>query len=245
LQRATEIEPDNADYHFWQGVGYWAIMDFDMERTSYLKALNLDRNHVPAHLYLGHNFLDSGSWEEALGEYDEVLDLAPYNPEALYNRGLALAELQRPEEEMEAWQQYLKYYPEGKWTLRAVDNLNALGDFSHRNFTIGYRRVTLESIAFAPNTARLMFKSKPSLHVLGSILSINQKIELEIVGHKQGDATLAEARAKAVQDYLLKRFPAIEPSRLQYRGEGDSERVEIDNRDYLLDDSISFVTTKK
>jgi len=245
LSRAVEIEPKEAGYHFWLGVAYWAVMDFENERLSYLRALAVDKDHVPARLYLAHNLLDNGVWKAARAEYDSVLELDPYNPEALYNRGLALKELDRPSEEITAWKGYLKHYPDGRWALRAVDHLNTLGDFSYRNFTIGYRRVTLEHIAFASGSARLPSNGEPSLQVLGNILRINQRIELEIVGYKNGDPVLARARAKAVKDYLLENFSAIRSSRLKYRGEGRAERIETGNRAYLLDDSISFITTKQ
>jgi tetratricopeptide (TPR) repeat protein len=189
--------------------------------------------------------LDNGEWQEALNNYDLVIRQAPYNPEALYNRGLALIELKRPKEEAKAWKRYLQYYPEGKWALRAADHLNLLGDFSYRNFTIGYRRVTLEPITFRTGTATLLSEGKPSLQVLGTILSINQNIWLEIDCYKSGDSALAAARAEAVRDYLLKEFPRIKPPRLAARGLGRRERVKVGNKIYLLNNSTTFITTRK
>lgn len=245
LKRAVQGDPEQGDYYFWLGVAYWAIREFKLERKSYLQALAKDPNHVSARLYLAHTFLDSGEWQEALNNYDLVLRQAPYNPEALYNRGLALIELKRPKEEANAWKRYLQYYPEGKWALRAADHLNLLGDFSYRNFTIGYRRVTLEPITFRPGTATLLSQGKPSLQVLGTILSINQNIWLEIDCYKSGDSALAAARAAAVRDYLLQEFPRIKPPRLAARGLGRRERVKVGNRIYLLDNSTTFITTRK
>ena len=245
FQRATELASHEADYHFWQGVAYWAVMEFEKERLSYQRALALDKNHIPALLYLAHNLLDEGAWKKALAQYDTVLQKDRYNPEALYNRGLALQQLDRADEEIDAWKGYLKQYPDGRWALRATDHLNALGDFSYRNFTIGYRRVTLARIPFSPGSAELLSRGKPSVQVLGSILSINEKIELEILGYKKNDPALATMRAKAVRDYLLQHFPTINPSRLKYSGKGDAERVEIEQRTYRLNESISFVTTSK
>jgi tetratricopeptide (TPR) repeat protein len=245
FKQAVQGDPAKEDYHFWLGVTYWAIRDFDLERKTYLQALTKDPKHVPARLYLAHNFLDSGEWQEALENYDLVLLQEPYNPEALYNRALALMELNRPKEEAGAWSRYLEYYPEGKWALRAVDHLNELGDFKYRNFTIGYRRVTLEHIPFAPGLSRLLSRGKPSLQVLGTILSINDLIWLEIVCYKNGDPVLAAARAKAVRDYLLQEFPRIKPSRIGARGIGRKERIKAGSKVYLLDDSTTFITTKK
>ncbi|MBT8763979.1 tetratricopeptide repeat protein [Desulfohalobiaceae bacterium Ax17] len=245
LRRAVQLAPDKADYHFWLGVAYWAVRDFENERKSYRQALKLNKDHVPARLYLAHNLLDSGQWEAALKEYDGVLKNDPYNPEALYNRGLALKKLNKPVEEINAWKKYLKYYPRGRWALQAVDHLNALGDFSYRNFTIGYRRVTLKNISFTPGTDNILLEAKPSLKVLGGILSINKKIVLKIIGYKKGDPVLAKARAKAVKDFLLKNFPDIDPARLTYDGFGRAERVRFENKTYFLNESISFVTLRK
>ena len=245
LKRAVQGDLAKTDYHFWLGVAYWAIRDFDLERKSYFQALAIDPKHVPARLYLAHTFLDSGEWQQALDNYDLLLRREPYNPEALYNRALALTELDRPKEETKAWKQYLGYYPEGKWALRAVDHLNELGDFSYRNFTIGYRRVTLEHISFSPNSAKLLSKGKPSLQVLGTILSINDQVWLEIVCYKNGDSSLAAARATAVRDYLEQAFPGIKLSRLGARGIGSKERIKAGRKVYLLDDSTTFITTKK
>ena len=245
LRRAAELKPDRPDYQFWQGVAYWAVMDFERERLSYQKALELDGSYIPARVYLGHNLLDHGQWEGALAECQEVLVRDPRNPEALYNQGLALRSLKRPADEAQAWKEYLKYYPEGRWALQAVDHLNGLGDFSYRNFTIGYRRVTVEQIPFAPGSVRPLPAGKPSLEVLGSILAINQGIELEIVCHKKNDAALAGARAAAVRAYLLKQFPAVQPSRLKSRGEGRPEAIETEKGVYHLDESTAFITVKK
>jgi len=245
LKQAVKGDQAKADYAFWLGVAYWAIRDFADERKSYFQALAKDPKHGPARLYLAHSFLDSGEWQEALNNYDLVLRQDPYNPEALYNRGLALMELNRTKEEASAWKKYLQYYPEGKWALRAVDHLNRLGDFSYRNFTIGYRRLTLEPILFRPGTASLLSQGKPSLQILGSILSINHEIWLEIACYKSGDPSLAAARAKAVRDYLLREFPRIKPSRLGARGIGRKERIKGGGKVYLLDDSTIFITKRK
>ena len=245
LKRAVQGDPAKADYQFWLGVAYWAIRDFELERKSYLQALAKDPKHVPARLYLAHNFLDSGEWQEALDNYNLLLRGEPYNPEALYNRALALMELHRPKEQAMAWKKYLQYYPEGKWAFRAVDHLNQLGEFSYRNFTIGYRRVTLEHIPFPSGSAKVLSQGKPSLQVLGTILSVNDKIYLEVVCYKNGDPALAAARAKAVRDYLLNEFPRLKPSRLGARGIGFKERIKAGSKVYLLDDSTTFITTKK
>ena len=101
FRKAVQLKRTSANYHFWLAVAHWAVMDFEAERESYLLALSLDKKHVPARLYLGHNFLDNGDWQKALDQYDKVLKQDRYNPEALYNKGLALKPLKKPAEEIE------------------------------------------------------------------------------------------------------------------------------------------------
>jgi tetratricopeptide (TPR) repeat protein len=245
LRRAADLSPNSADYHFWLGVAHWAVRDFKSERRSYLNALAANPHHSATRLYLGHNYLDQGQWLEAIEQYDKVLNTDQANPEALYNRGLGLKNLGRSDEEITALKRYLQYYPEGKWAIRAVDHLNEVGDFSYRNFTIGYRRVPLKQISFAPGSARVISECESSLQVIGGMLSINKDIRLEIVGHLKGSPSEAAARAKTVKDQLLKSFPAIDPSRIKHIGKGNGEEMKIGDRTYLLQESISISTVGK
>ncbi|MBW1980521.1 MAG: tetratricopeptide repeat protein [Deltaproteobacteria bacterium] len=245
LRKAARLQNDNADYYFWLGVAYWAVRDFAKERSSYQMALRADSGHVPARLYLGHNYLDNGQWQAALRQYDKVLLEDRNNPEALYNKGLALAGLQKTDKEIKAWKAYLQHYPEGKWALQAVDHLNSHGDFSYRNYTIGYRRITLQRIAFAPGSTELLPQSQTSLRVVGSILSINKKIQLKIAAYHKGNSSLALARAKAVKEFLLRNYPGILPSRLSTGGYGKAERVAVNKKVFFLDQSVSLLTLKK
>jgi tetratricopeptide (TPR) repeat protein len=224
LRKATRYRPSKADYYFWLGVAYWGVRDFEQESYAYEKALNRNVKHIPARLYLAHNLLDSGEMKKALKQYDKVLKKDPKNPEALYNKGLALKDLNRAVEEIGAWEMYLQYYPEGKWALRAVDHLNA---------------------GFSSGSSTLLSSAEPSLKVVGSIMSINKRIEIKIVAYKKGNPSLAEARAKAIKEYLVRHYSEIRPSRISTKAAGSEEKVVTKARLYLLDDAISFVTTKK
>lgn len=144
LQKAVAIAPDNADYQFWIGVAHWAKLEFDEERKAYERALALDSNHISANLYLGHGFIDDEKWTKALAHYDKVIKLDRYNPEALYNRGVALGELGRHKEEIAALKKFLGYYPDGSLAMRATGRLNLQGDFYIPQFHIGKTECHIE-----------------------------------------------------------------------------------------------------
>ena len=245
IKEAVALDFKNADYHFWSGVCFHELKRPKDERKSYLMAIKYDPAHVQAHLYLGHNYLDEKLWNNALKEYDIVLNLQRDQPQALYNRGLALNKLQRFSEEIDAWKDYLAYYPDGGWAIQAIDHLNTRGNFEYRIFLIGYRRVPLRKIEFKGATIILNEITKSSLDQIGTILRLSQKINLQISGYKNGDKNLARKRAEVVKDYLTTHFPDIESSRLAVAGVGSREKVQIGWKIFYLDDSVNMVTTRK
>jgi hypothetical protein len=245
LKEAVALDFSNADYHFWLGVCFHGLKNSKKERASYQRAIKVNRRHTLAQLYLGHSYLENGQWKKALDAYNRVLEIDNTHPQALYNRGLVLNKLQRYPDEIAAWKEYLMYYPEGKWAILAVDHLNARGNFDYRNYSIGYRRVPLEKIRFEGLTTVLSEKTKPSLDVIGSILSNNKKIDLVIVCYKTDNKNLSKGRANSVKKYLVSTYPTIDSSRLQVSGINKPEKIKTGSKIYSLDDSVNFVTTKK
>lgn len=242
LEKAASLDPENADYIFWVGVAHWANLDFERERAAYLKALELDPEHISANLYLGHGYLDRGEWAEALAQYDTVIELDKYNPEALYNRGVALAGLNRTREEIAAWKKFLQYYPAGTLGMEATARLNLHGDFSHRNFIIGKRNITLKSMTFKPGSNDPDGPSRESLHVISALLENNAELTLHIVSYAEGAPDLAKARARGVRDYMLAGHPGIDPERLPLSWFGTAETVEAGDKTFSLPESVNFIT---
>lgn len=244
LKTAAKLGPDNADFQFWLGVAYAANKQPRLERISYIKALSLDKKHEQALCYLGHNQFDNGELTTALATYDKALEISPANAQVLYNRALILGKLGRTPEEIAAWEIYLADYPAGGFARRAVERLNALGDFEYRNHLIGKRTVTLEKIRFQPFTAVLSKSSFPSLDLIGHILTNNQKIKLHIIAYQKNNRKLAEARSKSIKKYLIKKFPKIAKSRLKVSWFNVPAKVKVGKKFLTEDDAISFITAK-
>lgn len=242
LAEAVRYAPEVADYHFWLGVAYWGLSEFEKERQSYRRAIASDPDYVPAHLYLGHNYLDRGAWEKALEQYDRVLRSDPDNPAALYNRGLSLMKMGRREEEKRAWAAYLSRFATGAKARSAVARLNATGDFSYRTFLFGRRTVALKSISFDRGNETPDRDSIMSLDTIGSILENNRTIVLHIVVHTKDDAHLAESRAKHIKRYLRAQFPHIDPRRLKVSWFSVPETLRSDGGIYTLNTSVRFIT---
>lgn len=242
LEKAVALNPENADYVFWTGVAHWALMEYDKERAAYEKAIQLDPKHISANLYLGHGYVDEGRWAEAVEKYDTVLDSDPYNPEALFNRAVALNGLGKKTEEIAAWKKFLEYYPEGNLALQATERLNLQGDFTYRNFILGKRNVTLLGVTFKPGTDVLESNSKMTLHLLSAMLKADDDLAFHIVAYNKGNRELAKAQAKAIRDYMLGGNPSLDPKRLPPSWFGTAEKVEVGDKEFALDRSVQFIT---
>jgi tetratricopeptide (TPR) repeat protein len=241
LERAVRLAPDDAEAHYWLGVCYWALGRWDDERAEYEKALALEPDNLGANLYLGHNYLDRGQWEKALAQYDRVLQLDGNQPEALFDRAVALDNLQRTAEARTAWKAFLDRHPEGGMALTAADELNALGDFSYRNVLVGQRRVTLQQIGFDVRNG-VDSRSLPSLALLGAMLANNTDLVLHVVVYVQGEPATAKARSLAVQRAILAGTNGLDAGRLPLSWFGSAEKVTAGGRTWSISESVNFVT---
>ncbi|MDB4444631.1 tetratricopeptide repeat protein [bacterium] len=241
LKRAVTISPEKAKYHFWLGVAYAADKKLNSERKSYLRVLELDKGHVQALTYLGHNQLEKTTYESALKTYNRAIALWPENPSALYNRALILKSLNRTPEERLAWKQYLRVHPSGAMSRQAVVHLNELSDFEYRNQLIGKRTVPLKRIEFETSTSVIKSTSKPTLNFLATLLKSNPGMALHIVTYQKNNKTLAEVRAKRVKKYLNRRPAGVASSRLSVSSFGLSETIKIGKKTFMEHETVKFI----
>ena len=242
LSRAVALDPGQADYHFWLGVAQGASGRPKHERASYEKALALDPKHIQAWTYLGHNRLEAGLLISALAAYQKAIALWPENPQALFNRAVILGRLGRTPEEKLAWQIYMAYHPAGSFALQAADRLNALEDFTYRNFRFGRRSITLEKIYFEPFSGKLDLDGLAPLNLIGTLLTNNRKLTLQVVAYQQKNLRLAHARVVSIKRYLLKAFPRIKSERIRMSWFDVPEEIKIDGRTVSNPESIVFFT---
>jgi tetratricopeptide (TPR) repeat protein len=244
LEKAAKLDPEDSDYHFWVGVANWALLNFDKEREAYRRALQANTRHVSANLYLAHNYLDRGEWENALAFYDRVLELDPYNPEALYSRGEALYGMGRKEEAHQAWLEFMEAYPDGVLGFKATENLNLLGDYTYRNYILGQRKITLRVPRFemGETIMTLTDESKPSLSVLGAMLENNRKLDVHVVVFDASGAASAKRKALLIRNYVSRMWPEVDPSRLKPSWFGQGEKVETEDGTMTLDETVKFIT---
>jgi tetratricopeptide (TPR) repeat protein len=199
LRRAAELTGDNPEYALWAGVALGKLGDREREREMYRQTVSRHPDYVPARMYLGHTLLESGEAAAALEEYSRVLALVPDEEVALYNRALAVRELGDREQASAAWKEYLRLNRTGKWAYRAVEHLNALGDFTYRGYRIGHRRIIVnQGLLLGPDSEarrrEIVFLSSAFAQATGEVLNL--------VVFQAGDPAQAGIMARELQ-YLL------------------------------------------
>ncbi len=199
LTQAANARPDHALYQFWVGVNYWALNDLDQERSYYRSALQLDPDLLPAHVYIGHNYLDRGEWENALQHYQRVLQEMPNHAEALFNTGMALRKQGRTMLENGAWRTYLDDYDRGEQAIEAVSFLNTNGDFTFRRIQLGPLGIVKKTIRFDPHSATLDAADLATLDDIGQVVARNRKLQLHVVAYVDNDAHLAKIACQSGQ----------------------------------------------
>lgn len=197
---------------FWLGTiadrdpGQHRKADFTGEPGSAMVALTDiaeadNSDNLPSLLNLGHNYLESGEYQQALTQYDKVLQAAPLEPRALYNRALAYRMLKDTGRAEQAFLSYLDVHRTGKWGRRAIEHLHELGNFTFRGYRIGAGRVVL-------NMTALLSPDSPArpreLKRLAGALSRAPGSELHLVVYNQGNRSAAKATATALQAQLTK-----------------------------------------
>ncbi|MCP3931181.1 MAG: tetratricopeptide repeat protein [Bacteroidetes bacterium] len=243
LKKASGRSPGEADYHFWLGVSYGEVKKTRSEKESYEKALQEDKKHLQAMIYLGNNQLRSKKYQNALGLYQRALKIWPQSPSALYNRALASKYMNRTPEAKTGWLEYLRYYPSGGLARRAVIHLNQLGDFSFRTHRLGARTISLPKISFEPLRPELTKKSMQSLRMVGATGANFKNGTLQVVVYQKNNHALAKQRALRIKKYLQGKFPELRGEKIKLSWFAVPEKVKIKNKTYKVEETVQFLLT--
>jgi len=111
----------------------------------------------------------------------------------------------------------------------------------------------LREIQFETNKATIKPESYEILDIVGRILGNWPQLRIEIGGHTddvgatKANQKLSEARAKAVESYLLEKYPNLDKAQFSAKGYGESRPV-VPNRDETsrsLNRRVEFVVLNK
>ncbi len=244
LEQAVNDDPFNAEYRFWLGVNFGNLKQYGKERKAYLKAVSLKPDHLMSRFYLGHNYMSESKWEDALHAYDMVFRMHPDFERALYNKGLALNNLEDPEGAIKAWEQYLARKSSGIWALKAVARLNAAGSYEYRIFQLGKKRVIFGPFNMNALENKIWISSS-DITRLGRSLTENQMLELYIIVNHFNHAEEAKIQAVSIKNEILNAFPDIKPSRIRLSWFGEKENIPAGPRPASLERSVRFLGIEK
>ncbi|MCK5685312.1 tetratricopeptide repeat protein, partial [bacterium] len=240
LKKAVALNPEDSEYHFWLGVNYGNLKEYQSERASYLKAIALKPDHLMSNYFLGHSFMDEQNWDMALKAYDRTLSIQPAFEQALYNRGIALQHIGSYKEETDAWKSYLAVKNTGLWALRAAEHLNASGDFSYRTCQIGRRKMVIGP--FLNNVVdQKAVLSDSSLNSLGNALNLSKDLDLHVIVYLDNNQLTAERQAKKIKKQLVENFSKINSARIKLSWFGVGEKVTIGDKSFSLEHSVRFL----
>lgn len=222
LRRAARLAGDNPEYALWEGIALGKLGDKETEREVYRQTVSRHPDYVPARMYLGHTLLESGQAAAALEEYSRVLALVPDDDVALYNRALAGRQLGDRELAAAAWKEYLLLNRTGKWAYRAVEHLNALGDFTYRGYQIGHRRIIFnQSLLLGPDSEA----RRREIDFLSTVFTEASGDVLNLVVFLAGDAAEAASRARELQYLLGGSLDGRDGKRVDISWFGETEHV--------------------
>ena len=83
VREALEIDPQNAEAHYYLGVYYYKVNLYDEAIREISQAIDLNvsiASSAEALTYLGLALADKGRFEEAISEYKRAMEFDPKNP---------------------------------------------------------------------------------------------------------------------------------------------------------------------
>jgi tetratricopeptide (TPR) repeat protein len=240
LKAAVDQEPTKADYHFWLGVAYWAVGNRALETESYARALHLNPDFLPAHVYLGHNYLENQRWQDAIVHYEKVLAQVPDHAELLFNTGIAYRKLSRTTEENAIWTRFLSHTNTGPRAVKAVKHLNSNGEFSMQLAYFGGQPRVLKSIAFKANGIEPLPESIPPLIQAGQIIRDTPNLLLHIIVYEKDHMALARKRSKRLKKYITDVYPEIDANHIRTSWFDVPRRLKANGEQYSLDSSVQL-----
>ncbi|RTL56425.1 MAG: tetratricopeptide repeat protein [Rhodocyclaceae bacterium] len=227
LQDALSLSPRDAELHSNLAGAYVKTSQFDEARQSALTAIEIASNNQGAYCNLGLACRHLGVWQQALAAYSRAIELNPKDFISLNNAGVALIEMEHPEQAIVCLKAALELkpdYDEAKWNLgRAHEDLKIFNNASEvfydvlrkdpNNFHI---RVRLNHTL--RNECRFQESEEQTQHILKALREpefrgdTNPFAILSIEGSNRADQKKAGyAHAEAIRSAVLSSLPLFSP----------------------------------
>ena len=129
--RALEIDPELAEAHAARGYSDLYEWNWDRAKKGLDRAVSLNPNYAPAHLWLAHYLAARGQFDQALQEVRLARDLDPLSPIIQTQVGWILRFARRQNEAIAEFRKALRMQPDYQWaTWQLGGALISKGDYA-------------------------------------------------------------------------------------------------------------------
>ena len=129
VDQALEINADDQPARQLRGLVLFRMEDYRRASEDLRQYASCHPNSVSTHCRLADSLLRSGEFEEAIGVAEHLIEIDPEHSHALYVRGRALIELDRPEDAIAAFDELLS--TNDCHSLRfAASEVRGIGDYA-------------------------------------------------------------------------------------------------------------------
>jgi tetratricopeptide (TPR) repeat protein len=118
IEQALSYGAGEARHYFLLGTAFYQKKNYTAAEEAYLKALELTPDHVTTLQNIGFLYLDMGRFDVAETYFKKALNLDSGSESAQYGYALALEKQLRPEAK-QAWEQFLRFFPNSRWAGNA------------------------------------------------------------------------------------------------------------------------------
>ena len=228
LEKAKQLQPDNADVHFAEGMyRYRVLRAYDEAIASFEKARVGSANRVAAAEFSAYVRRRQGKWEEALRLHEEALELDPRNPSLLSESAVTYRAVRRFPETDALLDRARQVEPENPGLLvqkieaaTAQGNLEQAGRFLEQ-LPVDSRQPLLINARFNHH----LFTRKPAEAVIVMRQLLGKEVARRLSVHYRAQLGIAEALAGNGAEAQVELSRARDEL-LALRAEGDtSERI--------------------
>jgi Tfp pilus assembly protein PilF len=150
--KAIEINPYNAQYHYYRGMVYNAKSLFPLAIEDFNKAITHQENYPAAYQGRGDAYYQMGQFDVAIAEYTKAFSLDPRNAVVILKRGNAFLKKGQNEKALADFNESIRLKPDyaialnnrGLIFMRKGENGKALADYnqairSDPNYVLAYK----------------------------------------------------------------------------------------------------------
>lgn len=121
--------PDDPEIHFYLASALYRQGNMAGAMERYHVAVELDHEYIEAWTQLGCLRFESGESNAAVDAFDIALTAHADYPDAIYHKASVLAELDRMDEAVVLWKQYLDFDHDGPWAEAVQKRLETMNAF--------------------------------------------------------------------------------------------------------------------